>query len=209
MVLSDSMRLQLQGPHIHFNAHTLTQLYTQIHTHYLLPYFPISCLISTLWFLSLHLHSTPQGQRRICSTIFFPVHVCILRALYLLLLPSRFHLFSMLLILFVPTSPAPPPFLTFTPLTGVKTVFFSPGFQLNRWRKCEYVYTSTSNFLCAQTDKVWCGFLVHICSWSPVWASSTLWKHVGSQTSHTHTDALLIPNSEPSRACNQPCVCWR
>lgn len=51
-----------------------------------------------------------------------PVHVCVLRALHLPLLPSRFHLFfSMLLILFVPTSPAPPPLLTFTPLTGLET----------------------------------------------------------------------------------------
>lgn len=102
---------------------------TRTHTRYLLSYFHSDFYPS--------IFSQPLKARGGSASPFvFPVHVCILRALHLLLLPSRFHLFSMLLILFVPTSLAPPPFLTFTPFTSVKTVF-SPGFQLDRWRKCK------------------------------------------------------------------------
>lgn len=191
-VLSDSTKLQLQGPHIHFNGHHDTDINTNTHTHTLsLALFPLFDFYPSIF-------SQPLKARRGSAPPFvFPAHVCVLRALHLLLPPSRFHLFPMLLILFVPTSPAPPSFLTFTLFTSFETVFSRALLMKN---------VQIHDHICLCTDKVWWGFFVHICSWSPVWASSMLWGHVGSQISHIHT--LLIPNNESSRAAwNQQCVC--
>lgn len=123
----DFICLHLRGPHIHFNVHTVTQIYRQTHTcahthaHYLLSYF------HSLIFIPLSSFNPSRPEEDVLHHLF--LHICILGALRLPLLPSRFHLLSMLLILFVPVSPAPPPFLTFTPLTGVWTGFSSwfPG----------------------------------------------------------------------------------
>lgn len=75
----DSMSLPLQGPHIHFNVHTPTQICRQIHT-----YTHMSLVLFPLFDFYPCIFSQPLKARGGSAPPFvFAVHVCVLRALHL------------------------------------------------------------------------------------------------------------------------------
>lgn len=65
-VLSDSMSLQLHGPHIHFNVHTPTRIYRQIYTHTSLVLFP------SLIFIPASSLSPSRPEEDLLHHLFFP-----------------------------------------------------------------------------------------------------------------------------------------